>query len=168
MPFKRMKVGIRYRQFRLRTLLFAMLVVALVFGVVVPSLSQQRSREWVLSQKGLVLLEPRYRIEGAWYTSHDAWPLPRVLVDTIGIDFFASVTIVTLDGDEIYDLSEMKGLGRLEELYINQFVHDKKTFDNLKNLRHLKKLQLSKWAGLSDDELAAIMKSLPGVEIDAE
>ncbi len=140
-------VGTQWRQFRLRTLLLATLTIALVFPMVVfPAKSQRRSREWVLSQNGRVVLDPRYQLEGAWYVSKDAWSLPRLVVDTMGIDFFASAKIVILDCNEICDLSDINRHGRLEELYIYQFVHDKKTFDNLKSLRHLKKLKLSEWA----------------------
>ena len=150
-------------------MLLATLAIAMLFPLVVfPAQSQRRSREWVLSQRGMVVFDPKYRLEGAWYVSKDAWPLHRTVVDTLGMDLFASAKIVVLDCDEIYDLSAITGLASLEELHINQFVHDSTDFKVLRNMRRLKKLTLSEHAGLTRDEAAAIEKLLPGVEVEAE
>lgn len=161
--------GTRWRQFRLSTLLLATLAVALLFPLfVLPAQSQRRSREWVLAQKGSVVLDPKYQLEGAWYVSKDARPLPKLMVDALGIDMFVSAKIVVLDCDEIYDLSSIVGLRNLQELHINQFVHESVDFKVLQKMRHLKKLTFSEWAGLTKDDVAAIEKLLPGVEVVAE
>ena len=168
---KSLCIGTRWRQFRLSTLLLATLAVALLFPLFVfPAQSQRRSRQWVLSQKGSVVLDPKYHIEGAWYVSKNKsiWPLPKLMVDALGIDMFVSAKIVVLDCDEIYDLSSIVGLRNLEELHINQFVHESVDFKVLQEMRHLKKLSLSEWAGLTKDDVAAIEKLLPGVEVVAE
>jgi hypothetical protein len=163
--FKSSKGRGRRLQFRLRTLLIAIVVAALALALLIPpAQSQRRSRLWVLSQRGMVVLNPKYRLDGDWYVSKTSWPLPRQIVDTLGVDLFASVKIVILDCDEIYDLSGVTGLVRLEELHINQHIHSSTDFNVLRSLRHLRKITFTKWSGLSRDRFASIAKALPGVE----
>lgn len=94
--------------------------------------------------------------------------MPKLLVDSIGIDYFASVKVVILDCEEIYDLSKLVGLTQLEDLYINQHVHDVRVFDALRELPQLKKISLSKWSGLSRAEIESIAKTLDHVEVVKE
>jgi len=160
---------VRWLQLSLKTLLLSIIMVALLLAFfVVPARSQFRSRQWVASQQGRVYLTPKYRAEGTWYVASGSWPLPKYLVDAIGIDFFVSVKHVVLDCDEIHDLSGIKGFTRMEGLFINQFVHDSRAFDTLRDLRHLKKLTLSKWSGLSTNQIASISNALPGVQVVRE
>jgi len=159
----------RWLQLSLKTLMLSIVMVALLLAFfVVPARSQFRSRQWVASQQGQIYLTPKYRAEGAWYVASGAWSLPKRLVDTIGIDFFASVKHVVLDCEEIHDLSGIRGFTRLEGLHINQFVHDIRALDTLRDLHHLKKVTLSKWSGLSTYQFASIAKSLPGVQVVRE
>jgi hypothetical protein len=149
--------------------MFVFVMVALVLAlIVVPARSQFRSRNWVESQRGRVSLSPNYRAQGDWYVADGSWSLPKKLVDTIGIDCFASAKSVVLDCEEIYDLSSLKGLGRLEELYVNQFVHDFRVLDVLRDLPRLKRVTLSKWSGLSKDQIALLANSLRDVEVIEE
>ena len=144
-----------------------MIAVALAY-LVAAAQSQFRSRRWVDSQRGRVVLTPKYRAEGGWYVTNGSWPLPQLLVDTMGIDFFVSAKIVVLDCEEIHDLSGIIGLTRLEELHINQFVHDIRAFNALRDLHQLKRVTLSKWSGLTRDQIALISNSLCDVEIIKE
>jgi serine/threonine protein kinase len=130
--------------------------------------SQAPSRAWVESQRGRIVMSPNYQVEGPWYVAKGALPLPKILVDTIGIDYFSSVKHVTLDCEEIYDLSKLVGLTQLEDLYINQHVHDVRVFDSLRELPRLKKILLSKWSGLSRAEIESIAKTLDHVEVVKE
>lgn len=130
--------------------------------------SQARGRSWVESQRGRVALEPEYRVDGPWYVAKASLPLPGLLVDTVGIDMFVSAKSVVLDCEEIHDLSGMRGLTELESLYVNQHVHDVHAFDALRDLPKLKRVILSKWTGLSQDQIASIAKSLEGVEVIEE
>lgn len=130
--------------------------------------SQAPSRAWVESQRGRIVMSPNYQVEGTWYVAKGALPLPKILVDTIGIDYFSSVKHVTLDCEEIYDLSKLVGLTQLEDLYINQHVHDVRVFDALRELPQLKKIVLSKWSGLSQAEIESIDKTLDHVEVVKE
>lgn len=164
---QRAKTGLR--QFSLRTLILAIVAFALVLAfVVLPAQAQLRSRQWVESQRGRVALTPNYRVEGGWYTASGYCPLPKLIVNTVGIDIFASVKSVVLDCEEVHDLSGIRGFTRMEYLYINQFVHDVSAFDTLRALSRLKTVTLSKWSGLSTDEIDLISNSLKGVEIVAE
>ncbi len=157
------------RQFSLRTLILSIVAFALVFAfVVLPAQLQLRSRQWVESQRGRVALTPNYRVEGGWYIASGYCPLPKVIVNTFGIDIFVSVKSVVLDGEEVHDLSGLKGFTRMEHLYINQFVHDVSAFDGLRRLPRLKTVTLSNWSGLSTDEIDLIANLLKGVEIVAE
>ncbi|MBL8873727.1 MAG: serine/threonine protein kinase, partial [Planctomycetaceae bacterium] len=72
--------------------------------------SQPSSRGWVESQRGRIVRSPNYQADGPWYVTKGALPLPKILVDAIGIDYFSSVKHVTLDCEEIYDLSKLVGL----------------------------------------------------------
>lgn len=108
---------------------------------------------------------PKYRVEGDWYVSKTAWPLPKFVVETLGIDLFASARFVVLDCDEIYDLSGITGLSRLEELYINQFVHKGTDLGVLRRLRCLKKLTFADGLGIPKGDIATLAKSMPGVEV---
>lgn len=159
----------RLRQFSLRTLILSIVVFALVLAfVVLPARSQHRSRQWVESQRGRVAMTPNYRVEGGWYIASGYCPLPKAIVNAIGIDAFVSVKSVVLDCEEIHDLSGLRGFTRMEHLYINQFVHDISAFDGLRGLARLKTVTLSKWSGLSTDEIERISNSLEGVEIVEE
>jgi hypothetical protein len=153
----------------LKTPTLAVVIVALVYVLVVlPARSQFRSRQWIESQRGRVAFSPNYRDEGGWYVAAGSFSLPKPLVDTVGIDYFASVNSVVLDCEEIYDLSGLRGLNGLENLYINQYVHDFKSLEILQDLPRLKTLTLSKWADLSRDELEALAKTLNGVDVVLE
>lgn len=157
------------RQFSLRTLILSIVALALVLVfVVLPARSQLRSRQWVESQRGRVALTPNYRVEGGWYIASGYCPLPKAIVNAVGIDIFASVKSVVLDCEEVHDLSGLKGFSRMEHLYINQFVHDVSVLDSIRRLPRLKTLTLSNWSGLSADEINLITISLKGVEIVAE
>ncbi len=159
----------RWRQFSLRTLILSIVAFALVLAfVVLPAQSQRRSRQWVESQRGRVALTPNYRVEGGWYIASGYCPLPKAIVNAIGIDTFVSVKSVVLDCEEVHDLSGLRGFTRMEHLYINQFVHDVSAFDGLRGLPRLKTVTLSNWSGLSTDEIERISNSLEGVEIVEE
>ena len=95
-------------------------------------------------------------------------PVPGWAIERFGIDFFASVTVVGLQTDEIDDLQPLAGLGGIEELYINQFVHPQTDFSVLKSLRRLRKVELSRWSGVDRSQLQAISAMLPNVEIISE
>ena len=153
----------------LRTPTLAVVIVALVFVfVVLPARSQFRSRQWVESQRGRVAFSPNYRDEGGWYIASGSFSLPKFLVDAVGIDYFVSVKSVVLDCEEIYDLSGLRGLRRLENLYINHYVHDIKSLEVLQELPRLRTLTLSKWAGLSKDEIEALAETLNAVDVVLE
>jgi hypothetical protein len=157
------------RQFSLRTLILSIVAFALVIAfVVLPAQLQLRSRQWVESQRGRVALTPNYRVEGGWYIASGYCPLPKVIVNTVGIDIFVSVKSVVLDGEEVHDLSGLKGFTRMEHLYINQFVQDVSAFDSLRRLPRLKTITLSNWSGRSTDKIDLISNSLKGVEIVEE
>jgi len=93
-------------------------------------------------------------------------PLPTLLVNTVGIDVFASVTSVELDCEEVYDLSGLRDFSRMDHLSINQFVHDVSVFEALRGLPRLEKVTLSKWTGLTAQERDQISSSLSGVAVD--
>lgn len=162
-------VHARWRQVSLRSLILAILFAALVLAfVVLPAHSQFRSRRWVESQRGRVDLTPNYREQGGWYVASGYCPLPKLIVNVVGIDMFASVKNVVLDCEEVHDLSGLKGFTRMESLFVNQFVHNANAFDALRGLPRLKTLVLSKWSGLSTDEVRVISNSLSGVHVIAE
>lgn len=150
-------------------MLLSVVAIALLLAYfVLPAQSQYRSRQWVESQRGRVVLTPDYRAEGGWYVASGYSPLPKFIVNTVGIDMFVSVKSVVLDCEEVHDLSGLGGMNRMESLYINQFVHDEHAFKALRRLPRLKTVTLSKWSGLSTEEIAVISKSLEGVEIVVE
>ena len=121
-----------WRQLSLGALLIAVGYVALFLAlVVVPAQAQRRGRRWVESQQGRVGLTPDYRVEGGWYVASGCCPLPTLLVNTVGIDLFASVESVELDCEEVYELSGLRDFSRMEHLSINQFVHDASVFDGI-------------------------------------
>jgi hypothetical protein len=159
----------RWLQLSIRSMLLAVVFFAVLLSFfVIPARSQLRSRRWVESQQGRVVLRPDYRLKGDWYVAPGSFSLPKPLVDNFGIDFFVSVKFVELDCKEIYDLSGINGLTRMEELSINQYVHDVRAFDALRNLPRLKKVTLSKFSLLSADEIKTLSETLPDVDIVQE
>ncbi len=158
-----------WRQLSLGVLLIAVGYVALFLAlVVVPAQAQLRGRRWVESQQGRVGLTPDYRVERGWYVASGCCPLPTRLVNTVGIDLFASVKHVELDCEEIYTLSGLRDFSRMEHLSINQFVHDASVFYALRGLPRLKTVTLSKWTGLTAQERDRISSSLSGVQVVSE
>jgi len=156
-----------WRQLSLGVLILAVVDSALLLALVVlPAQSQRRGRHWVESQQGRVGLTPDYRVEGGWYVASECCPLPTLLVNTFGIDVFASGTSVELDCEEVYDLSGLRNLSRMEHLSINQFVHDVSVFEALRGLPRLEKVTLSKWTGLTAQERDQISSSLIGLAVD--
>ena len=141
-------------------------IALLLALVVLPAQAQRRGRRWVESQQGRVGVTPDYRVEGGWYVASGCCPLPALLVNTFGIDAFASVTSVELDCEEVYDLSGLRKFSRMEHLSINQFVHDVSVFEALRGLPRLEKVTLSKWTGLTAQERDQISRSLSGVAVD--
>lgn len=159
----------RWARFSLRTLLLFGAIVAVAMSlVVVPAIRQKASREWLDSQRATYSYDATLRSDQSWYVPRRGPPIPSRVIELFGIDLFASVTVVLLDCEEIYDLKPMAGLRNVEEFYINQFIHSSVDFSALQSLRHLQKIEFTEWSGVDRDQLAEISDLLPGVEIVAE
>ncbi len=96
------------KRFSLRTLLLATAIIAVLIALPTRrAIEQKRGRDWVASQNGRVTMSvsKNYnQITGQWADS-DSLPAPRWIVDALGIDFFDTVELVTLDNMEVKDLS---------------------------------------------------------------
>ena len=161
----------RVRHFRvsLRTLLLLVVVIAVFLSwVVIPAVRQKAAIRWVESQRGDYSYDSQYRLGDDWYMPSGGVPIPKSAIEWFGIDAFASVTVVGLGTDEIYDLQPLAGLAGIEELYVNQFIHPQTDLSVLQSLRRLRKLHLTKWSGIDLGELEAISAMLPNVEIVAD
>ena len=105
----------RLLQYRLRTLLILMTVVAVLFAWGSHKARQQRAAAAaVKAVGGVAYYDFEYRdLQGPRYC-------PKWLVDTLGVDYFANVHVVFLDGGNITDtdLEQLKVLTALRGLIL--------------------------------------------------
>ena len=158
---------LRYQslRFSLRTLLLLTTGVAVLCALPVHrAYTQKRGRDWVASQNGHVTFSYKYdKVNRQWV--HDATlPYPNWLIDTLGIDFFASVDTVVLDNKEVVDLSPITDLQHLRCLGIYIEIKHDLDFTPLSHLPHLQSLYLD-YTGISSAKLEQLRALMPGVDV---
>ena len=119
-------------------MLLGITVVAAWLGLVAHRASQQRTVvRWITKSGGSVDYD--FQLRGsAPFTGYAKPPGPKWLRELIGIDYFADVASVNLNGRPIADLSPLSSLKRLEELYLeNTNVSDVSPLSDLTRLRRL-------------------------------
>jgi len=133
-------------QFRLRTLLFFTTVIAIWLGWWLHSARQQREAVAALRKAGSLIYYD-FQYGDVPHVDPEArlpyWP--TWLVDLLGVDRFAEVTIVCLhfEGTDA-DLAHLKDLTSLLELYLEVIQVTDAGLEHLKDLNALERLSLNK------------------------
>ncbi len=157
------------KRFSLRTLLLATAIIAVLIALPTRrAIGQKRGRDWVASQNGRVTMSvsKNYnQITGQWADS-DSLPAPQWIVDALGIDFFDTVELVTLDNMEVKDFSPITDLRGLRGLNIMIEIDDQLDFTPLAELPKLRHLHLD-YTNISAERLAKLRELLPHVRVDA-
>jgi hypothetical protein len=133
-------------------------VFALVFALPIrKAIEQKRGRDWVASQRGHVHF-------GRKYDTSD----PGLLVGLLGIDLFNPVCGVTLDCEELADLTPITQLSSLETLEINIYMASNIDLSPLGDLPRLQELHFTRWSGIDRERLDELREMLPNVKIHSE
>ena len=155
-------------RFSLRVFLLAVTTIAVVLAIWAESVREQRRGvAWVLAQGGHVT----YDFE--WPEANGSYPMgakprgPTWLHDWLGIDYFASVTAVILDRDEITDLAPLADLPQLRCLGLMIEVDPQTDFSSLQRLKRLEELHLN-YTGLDEQAALRIKTMLPKCRIRSQ
>lgn len=126
--------------FKLKTVFIILVLVAILLVFVVNTLQKRNAAEWVRAHHGeLKYSEPSN--------------VPKWLIDLIGIDFFANIVEVRLDGHSIDNLEPLSPLTSLKRLFVDgSYSSNFKPISNLNNLRelYLTRMDLGDLASLSE------------------
>lgn len=153
-------------RFSIRLALLVTVACAALFAFwFIPAQRQKRAREWVDSQRGSWTLNQPYDPRESWYWTELGVPVPTFVVERCGIDFFATVEIVLLDCEEIYTLEPLTEMPGLEELYIFQFTHDTVNFEDLQQIKTLRKLEFLPEVALTADEIEQLNDRLVNIDV---
>jgi hypothetical protein len=130
----------------------------------------RREREgvsWVLKQRGHITYDFEWPGADGSYPRNAIPRGPVWLRNLIGIEYFAAVTGVVLDWDEINDLAPLTNLRTLRFLGLMNYVNPQTDFAPLRSLKHLEHIRLD-YTGLEVEQLRAIQAAVPGCRIESK
>jgi hypothetical protein len=155
-------------RFSIKALLIAMLAVGVLLGMRVARVRKQRQGvAWDLNQGGHISYDYEWpEADGSYSRDAKKTPGPTWLRNLIGIDYFADVTAVILDRDDINDLAPLTNLPLLRCVGLMNYVHPETDLAPLKSLTRLEELRLEH-TGLDSAQVQPIKAALPNCRIES-